>query len=217
MKWILPAALVLALIIVPFAFYGDAVDAWAKGFIDGARADPVTTALVLGGLLAGDIVLPVPSSVVSTACGLLLGLLPGLLVSFAGMTVSSLAGYAIGRWGGRRMLRRLLGENEVARFDDWTRKFGDWTVVACRPVPVLAEASVLIAGAARMSFGRYIAMVSLSNLAVSTVYAVAGALSARINSFLIAFLLSLAVPGVIKLLVGRNKCPGKEVPKETPK
>ncbi len=217
MKWILPAALVLALILVPFAFYGDAIEAWTRGFIDGARVEPVATALVLGGLLACDIVLPVPSSIVSTACGMLLGFLPGMLVSFAGMTISSLAGYAIGRWGGRRLLGRLLGEDEVARFDNWSRRFGDWAVVACRPVPVLAEASVLMAGAARMQVGRFVVMVSLSNLAVSAVYAVAGALSARINSFLIAFVLSIAVPGVFKFLLGRRTCAEKDAMTETQK
>ena len=178
---------------------------WTDGFIDGARARPFATALVLGGLLAGDILLPVPSSIVSTACGMLLGLLPGLVVSFAGMTVSSFAGYAIGRWGCRRLLERFLGGAEAARFDEWNRRFGDWAVVACRPIPVLAEASVLVAGAGRMSLARFVPMVSLSNLAVSAVYAMAGVWSARLNSFLIAFVLSIAVPGAVKLLLARKR------------
>jgi uncharacterized membrane protein YdjX (TVP38/TMEM64 family) len=203
-KWGLAAAVLLAAILLPFAFYGEAIDLWARGFIEGARGKPFISAAVLGGLLASDILLPVPSSVVSTACGLLLGFLPGLMVSFAGMTIGSFAGYAIGRWGGRRLLDRLVGEKDVTRFDSWSSRFGDWAVVACRPVPVLAEASVVIAGAVRMPAGRYAVMVSLSNLAVSAVYAAAGAWSARLNSFLIAFALSIALPGAIKLFVSKR-------------
>lgn len=199
--WLLLAAAVLAVILVPFAIWGGAIENWTAGFIEGARSRPVIAAAVLGGLLAADILLPVPSSVVSTACGMLLGFLPGILVSFAGMMVSSLAGYAIGRWGGRGLLSRLVGGDGIARFDEWNRRFGDWAVVACRPVPVLAEASVLVAGAARMPAGRYAAMVSLSNLAVSAVYAAAGAWSANVNSFLLAFALSIGVPGVLKMLI----------------
>jgi uncharacterized membrane protein YdjX (TVP38/TMEM64 family) len=199
-SWLLVVAAVLAVILVPFAIWGGAIENWTAGFIDGARSRPVIAAAVLGGLLAADILLPVPSSVVSTACGMLLGFLPGLFVSVAGMMVSSFAGYAIGRWGGRGLLARFVGGDDVARFDEWNRKFGDWAVVACRPVPVLAEASVLMAGAARMPVGRYAAMVSLSNLAVSAVYAAAGAWSASLNSFLLAFGLSIAVPGAVNTI-----------------
>jgi len=199
--WLLVAAAVLAVILVPFAIWGGAIENWTAGFIEGARSRPLIAAAALGGLLAADILLPVPSSVASTACGMLLGFLPGLFVSFAGMAVSSLAGYAIGRWGGRGLLARSVGGEDLARFDEWNRRFGDWAVVACRPVPVLAEASVLMAGAARMPVGRYAAMVSLSNVAVSAVYAAAGAWSANVNSFLLAFALSIAVPGVLRMLI----------------
>jgi membrane protein DedA with SNARE-associated domain len=204
-KWGLAATFLLAAILVPFVFYGEAIESWARGFIEGARGRPLVSAAVLGGLLAGDILLPTPSSLVSTACGLLLGFLPGLTVSFAGMTVGSFAGYAIGRWGGRRLLDRLVGGKDVARFDSWSSRFGDWSVVACRPVPVLAEASVVIAGTARMPAGRFALMVSLSNLAVSAVYSAAGAWSAQLNSFLIAFALSIALPGAIKLLLSKRQ------------
>lgn len=213
-KWLLLAGSVLALILVPFAVWGQAIEAWTAAFIGRARSEPLPSAWVLGGLLAGDIFLPVPSSIVSTACGVLLGFLPGLLVSFAGMTISSFAGYAIGRWGGRGLFTRFLGEEEVRRFDAWTRQFGDWAVVACRPVPVLAEASVLVAGTARMAMGRFVVMVSLSNLAVSAVYAAAGAWSAQLNSFLIAFALSIAVPGALKWILWRREKEGSGVREE---
>lgn len=206
--WVLFAAALLALVLVPFAIWGGAIENWTAGFIDGARSRPVIAAAVLGGLLAADILLPVPSSLVSTACGMLLGFLPGLLVSVAGMTVSSFAGYAIGRWGGRGLLAHSVGGEDLARFDEWNRRFGDWAVVACRPVPVLAEASVLVAGAARVPAGRYVAMVSLSNLAVSAVYAAAGAWSANVNSFLLAFALSIGVPGVLRLLIRPSSARG---------
>jgi len=51
-KWGPAAAVLLAVILVPFAFYGEAIDLWARGFIEGARGKPFISAAVLGGLLA---------------------------------------------------------------------------------------------------------------------------------------------------------------------
>ncbi len=64
---------VFALIIVPFVMFGDAVDAWVAGYIESASENKGAAALLLGGLLALDIILPAPSSIISTACGLLFG------------------------------------------------------------------------------------------------------------------------------------------------
>ena len=70
----------------------------------------------------------------------------------------------------------------------------------CRPVPVLAEASVIFAGLVRAPFARFLAMTALSNLGIAVGYAAFGAFSMRVDSFLIAFLGALMIPGLAMLL-----------------
>ena len=72
-----------------------------------------------------------------------------------------------------------------------------------RPVPVLAEASCLFAGASRMAWGRFAMLASLANLGISLAYAAAGASAASKESFLLAFAASIALPAIAMLLSRR--------------
>lgn len=196
-RWLIVGALALAAILVPFAVLGRAIDGWTDAFLLTAAGHPALTSAVLGGLLASDIVLPVPSSVVSTACGWTLGAGRGLLVSLAGMTVSCVAGFAIGRVLGAGAVARFVGRAEMERVAALNRRYGGWIVILARPVPVLAEASVLLAGLGEMSWRRFLALATLSNLGVSAVYAGVGATAVRANTFLPALASSILLPWVV--------------------
>jgi membrane protein DedA with SNARE-associated domain len=84
----------------------------------------------------------------------------------------------------------------------WNR-YGHWALILFRPVPVLAEASVFFAGLSRMSRTRFLALVALSNLGISAVYAATGAFSASRDTFLYAFAGAVALPGLGLLLFRR--------------
>jgi uncharacterized membrane protein YdjX (TVP38/TMEM64 family) len=147
-------------------------------------------------LLALDVVLPVPSSIVSTAAGVLLGFWRGAVVVWTGMMVACLLGYALGaRAAG--LARRFVGEPGLERAGKLVRRYGDWTIVMCRPVPVLAEASVIFAGLVGAPFVRFLALTALSNLGVAIGYAAFGAFSMSVDSFLVAFVGALLIPGVV--------------------
>jgi uncharacterized membrane protein YdjX (TVP38/TMEM64 family) len=201
----------LALILVPFALYGDAIEAWTEAFVDRGRAAPLRAALVLGGLLAGDILLPVPSSLVSTACGLLLGAVTGTLVSLTGMTVSCIVGFWLARLLGRPFVSRFSGTDDLTRMESLNRRYGVWALIIARPIPVLAEASVLVIGLGAMPFPRFLLLTSLSNLGVSLVYGVAGAMSGDMGSMLPALGASILLPWLLMRAVelGRRKTQGQ--------
>ena len=203
-RWVWLAGLVLCAIIVPFILFGAQLDAWTGRFLEQAAGHRLPAALVLGGLLATDILLPVPSSIVSTACGVLLGFAPGTLVSAAGMTVSCLAGYGLGAVFGRPLAVRMVGAQGLAEAQRLNRRWGEWMIIATRPVPVLAEAGVLFVATVRMPFGRFLLLSTLSNLAISLVYAAVGAYAADIHTFLPACLASIGVPGLTMLLFRRE-------------
>ncbi len=203
MHWTILTGLVLAVILVPWFIWGSQIDAWIDLQLKSPEAETSLLAAILSLLLASDILLPVPSSIVSTALGFLLNFPGGLLASWLAMTVSSTVGYWLAL-AGRPLARKLLGETELKHLDSMERRVGDWIIVVCRPVPVLAEASVLFAGMGRMPAGRFMMLSVLSNFGVSAVYAAVGAFSASVNSFLLAFAGSIIFPALAMLLVRRR-------------
>jgi uncharacterized membrane protein YdjX (TVP38/TMEM64 family) len=203
LKWVVLWSTVLVLIIVPFMLFGERLEGWTDQLIETADEHRFTVALILAGLLATDIFLPIASSVVSIACGFLLGFWVGALASLAGMTLSCVVGFYVAAGPGRALARRLMGDGEISRLDSLNERFGDWIIVVTRPVPVLAEAAVLFAGLGRMRIGRFLLMSTLANAGISMVYAAVGAWSAEMSSFLLAFLASVLLPGAV-MLVGRR-------------
>ncbi len=189
---------VLAVILVPYFLFGGAIDRWTADFVARSAAHPWRVAAVLGGLLAGDIILPVPSSLVSTACGHLLGFARGTLVSFAGMTVSAAGGYLLGRRAAGFAERRLPARDR-ARLVRLHGRWGVWMLAAVRPVPVLAEASILFAGLARLPWRRALPLVLAANLGVSAVYGAIGAWTRGEDAFLLAFLAAAGLSGLAML------------------
>lgn len=173
-RWVLLAAIVLAFILVPFALFEEAITERVREFLSHPHAALLLAAGVAA-LLASDLLLPVPSSIVSTAAGALLGFAPGALASWLGMTAGCMLGYWLGQRGAREPARRLLGDAELQRMSRFQDRWGVWTVLLLRPVPVLAEASVLFAGMGAISFRRFLAVAAAANAVISAAYAYLGA------------------------------------------
>jgi uncharacterized membrane protein YdjX (TVP38/TMEM64 family) len=198
--WIGFCGVLLAAILVPFFLFGESLEAAARRFLE-MRPPDWQVALVLGGLLAGDIVLPVPSSIVNTAAGALLGFWGGTATSWVGMMVASGLGYQLGARAGESALRRMAGASEVARLAMLAERHGHWFLLVFRAVPVLAEASVVFAGASRMSRRSFFTASALANLGISATYAAVGASAARAGSFLLLFAGMVLLPALALLLV----------------
>ncbi|MFP2924470.1 VTT domain-containing protein [Pyxidicoccus sp. 3LG] len=201
--WLRLGSPLLLALLVPFALFGADVDALAQRFLS-AHPPAWQVALVLGGLLAGDILLPVPSSLAATAAGGLLGFAGGLATNWVGMMVACAVGYGVGTRAGAAALRRMAGDSELERLARTSEKLGPWFLLVFRAVPVLAEASVVFAGTSRMSFRRFFTVCALSNLGVSATYAALGATAAELESFLVLFAGMVLVPGLALAWVGRR-------------
>jgi len=129
------------------------------------------------GLLAADVVLPVPSSLVMVALGRLYGLWWGGVLGLAGSVLSGLLAWALGRRGGP-WVDRALGERARIAAEAWLARHGTFALALARPVPILAETLALLAGARRMPFARVLLASTLGILPAAFLYAWAGA-SAR--------------------------------------
>jgi uncharacterized membrane protein YdjX (TVP38/TMEM64 family) len=204
-RWMLLATIMLAIILAPFLAWGGQIESWTNDFLQSSQEHVASTAVILGLLLASDIFLPIPSSIVGTSAGFLLGFLGGTVASFLGMTAGCLLGYAAGFSSRRIIAVRFLGIRETERLEDLFQRFGDWTIALARPVPVLAEASVMFAGLSRMRVARFMLVSTLSNFGISAVYAVVGAFSFSVNSFFLALAAAIVVPAIAILCTRNNK------------
>lgn len=184
----LSLVLLAILIILPFLLFGQRIEAGVDRFLVSGPA-PELMYLAVFALLMSDVVLPVPSSLVATAAGALLGFPLGFTAVFGGLMAGNLIGYALGRVLGRPALARFCG-TELGP----TRQATEVSLVLTRAVPVLSEAATVVAGVACMPIGRFVLVTGFANLGLAAAYAGLGALAAGRESFVLVFLASITVP-----------------------
>lgn len=150
------------------------------------------------GLLAVDVFLPVPSSLIMVAHGALFGIAGGTLLSLLGGLAASAVGFALGRRGSAA-LRRFVPEDERRRADALLRQWGDLAVVVTRPVPILAESVAILAGTSPLGWRRFLLAAAGGTLPAALLYALTGATAARLDSAALMFGLILLVAALVWL------------------
>jgi uncharacterized membrane protein YdjX (TVP38/TMEM64 family) len=205
-RWVVLWTILIAIVLVPFLVFEKQFEQLATWLAQG-NASGWATAGAIGALLALDVFLPVPSSIVSTGAGVLLGFWPGAAVIWIGMTLGCLIGYIFGAYAAVPA-RRLVGADGLARAGKVMDQYGPWAIVICRPIPVLAESSIVFAGLVRSPLGPFLWLTALADLGISIAYAAVGAFSMQAGSFLLTFAGAVALPGIAilagKLWLGRR-------------
>ncbi len=179
--------------IIPFAVFGDSFEAQVVEWTQRSWSPAELTAVTIG-LLSSDILLPVPASGVCTYAAGVLGFWPGTLAAWLGMSIGAVFGYEAGRWIGHPLARRRIAEADLERLQRGATERGAWSLVLFRPVPVLAEASVILAGVLRLPRATFLAAVLPTNLAVAAVFSAFGAFSVGQGFLIPAVAASLVVP-----------------------
>ncbi|HYO61331.1 MAG TPA: VTT domain-containing protein [Actinomycetota bacterium] len=155
-------------------------------------------------LLAADALLPVPSSIVMVLHGALYGAVAGASLSFVGRLGAAAVGFAIGRRGGP-LLERYTGSAERARADALLRRWGAVGLVLSRPVPLVAETVMVLAGASSMSWTVALAAAAAGSVPEVVVYALAGSAAAGFGSTSAVFLSFVAAIGLVWAVVERRR------------
>lgn len=213
-KFLLLVALVLVLPLVLLAFTGesfaDVVTRWQT-----APPSPAELFLAIVAILAMDLVLPVPSGPISTFAGAQLGIFSGTLASTLGMTLGGLVAFALARRWGRPLAERFTEPEQIDDLAAMADTHGVWLTLITRPLPVLAEAAVLMAGAMSMRWRVFLPTLIASNLVISAAYATLGQTSATHHGLIWAICASIALP-VILSLMARNMDAIEELDATTP-
>lgn len=176
--FIIAILLILAGILIPFAIWGDRFDTVFS--LEGSQAwlsHHGSWAWLAGVLLlVSDIVLPVPSTIVMSALGLVYGWLIGGLLASAGSFLAGLTAYLACRWLGRPAALWLAGEDSLSRGEELFAQRGGWLVALSRWMPVLPEAIACLAGLVKMNLRSYLIALTCGSLPVGFAFAGIGAL-----------------------------------------
>ncbi len=193
LTWMIVVA--LAVPTIPFILLGWWLEPTIESFATNAAAMQAwQSTVVIIAALAVDIFLPVPSSVLLTFAGQSLGAWQGTMVGWLGLNVSAAIGFWTSRKFGPWVLARLSTEDAIADVQRLSRSSLWLTLIACRPLPILAEASVLLAGVNRVPPTQFWPPVLMANLIIAAAYSWLGASAAKNDWFVTALVISMLLP-----------------------
>jgi len=157
-------------------------------------AQTLNLALLLIALLALDVVLPVPSSMVALLAVAVLGSVGGYLVIVIGLCLGAGLGYALGA-GYFRLLAGRLGLHQRSP-GQLGYRLGTLSLICLRGVPVLAETSVVAAGMQRYPLRAFLLITTLANAGLALAYTAIGTFLIEQNALLVTLLASMVLPVV---------------------
>lgn len=197
-------ALVIALtglLLIPFLLWGGAFER-ALNFeagVEWLRSWGRAGWIVVVVLLVADLFLPIPATPLMSAAGYLYGPAIGGLVSAGGSILAGMLAYCLCRWFGRGAARRLAGEDELQRAEQFFARRGGWLVVLSRWLPLLPETIACLAGLTRMSIRRFVVALICGCVPMGFAYAAIGATGTEHPA--LALSLSAIVPALLWAIV----------------
>lgn len=153
-------------------------------------------ALAVFGLLAVDVLLPVPSSLVMILSGAVFGVGAGASIAFAGSLAGNWLGFELSRRYGVGIATRLLGTTDLERMRGTVARYGAFAILLTRPLPVVMETLSVVAGLGDMKRSAFLFASILGTLPICVVYAYAGAFSLDAGSLLPALTAAVAIPAI---------------------
>lgn len=167
-----------------------------EGSLEGSLAGVLGVAL-----LVADSVLPVASSAVMVSLGALYGPAGGIALALVGRLGCFLAGFAVGRWTGGRLLRAVPAAPR-RNAEELLARRGAFAVVMTRPLPILGDTVAILSGASRMSWRTGAVAGTIGSLPEAVAYAVAGALAASSVHGAVVWSAFIVVAGAFWLAAG---------------
>lgn len=212
-------AALLGVVLVPFALWGDRLDAAAPQWLQVRDARFVLAAIGIA-LLVVDVVLPIPSSVVAIGLCLSLGPIWGAGAVAVGCLLAFVLGYGLGRLLPEARLRAWIGPALWDRAREHARGNALWWIVAARPLPVLAEISALMAGVFRLPPLLALVQATAASIAVGALYGASAWLGQREPGLVGLLVAMLALPTLLwcvhRVLLRRVLRPSADVTSPSP-
>lgn len=184
----------LAMILIPFALFGSEFEGWIEELIAGDHNQEIAILTVT--FLTLDVVLPVPSSFVNMTAMLYLGPLAGFIFVFSGLSLGCIVGYLIGYYFRKALFDRFYSDPAFRELTFDLARYGFFTLVMARGIPVVAELSVMAAGYHRYPLTDFLMATLVSNLFLAALYASFVPIAAELNSIAFFAITLIAIPSL---------------------
>ena len=183
----------MAVLLLLFFLFGGALENWTADTLS-SGVPPLALGVLIFVLLAADILLPIPASLLAVAAGAAFGTVAGAAIVAAGLSAGAIIGFFLAQSLGAPFCRKLLSEAEFERVSRLLDCYGPVLLVVLRPVPIFAETSVLAAGTASVSPRRVLAAVTLANVGIAVGYTALGAWAMNSGSAAVVIAASMLIP-----------------------
>ncbi len=195
----------LAIPIIPFLILGESFEQQVTAWLaDKSEAATHAQGAVVVGLLTSDIFLPIPSSMIITMAGGRIGFGLSSLYSWLGMTTGSVVGFGFAKWCGPAFAKRFAEPEDLERIEHVSQRLGPYVLIVTRPLPILAEACVLMMGTTKLSWRRFLLPVAAMNLVVAMFYASFGVGREDQSDLVLVSIVSGTVPLLLALWIRRR-------------
>lgn len=153
----------------------------------------VPVALLGVAALVLDVLLPIPASLIMIANGALFGFWLGTLLSLIGSIAAALVGFALGRQSQSLLVARFIPPQQMASANRLFARWGMLAIIVTRPIPLLAETTVIAAGASRLTLRQVLIASVAGSIPAAALYALTGATAVSFHSSVLSFGLVLFV------------------------
>ncbi|APE29232.1 DedA family protein [Aurantiacibacter gangjinensis] len=169
-RWAKIGGLAFTLFVVPMLVilpFGGTLIEWTRTLADAAPAEAFATIV---GLLALDAFAALPHGLIGALAGSALDWWLAALATWLGIMAASLIAYCIGRYAGRPLARRLLGEKDMQLAEARAAGISALLLFATRPVPVVGEVILIAAGIACYPMARFLTSIGMANALLALAY-----------------------------------------------
>ena len=186
-------AVLLGIPLLTMVVWSGPLEAWLENWNETPPAAGwLAVALML--VLAADILLPVPSGPLITLAGGHLGVAMTALAAWLGLMLGGLVAFAVAKRWGQPIAERLAAPDDLANLRGAAREHDVWLLLVTRPLPILAEATVLLTGTLDTRWRRLIGSLAVGNAAVALTFAMLGSQAEEQEWMVTAIVLSIVVP-----------------------
>lgn len=191
--------------VVPFFLWGEAWNWSTDQALEWLHSYGQWAGLMGCLLLIGDILLPIPSTAVMAGLGLIYGPWIGGLIGGLGSFLAGFIAYGLCRTFGQKALNYLVKADDQTLGQMWFERYGEWTLVLSRWLPLLPETLACMAGFFHMRPARVATALVLGSLPMALSYAWVGHLGKQNPGA--SLLLSALVPPMLWWAIGKKLGP----------
>ena len=150
-------------------------------------------------VLASDILLPVPSSIVMFMNGFVLGPIPGSVLSLGSLLSGSVIGYLLGKFSSMGL--KAKNESQAHLF---LEKYGALAILMSRGIPILSESVCIVCGYNKMPFKQYLVYNLIGYFPLCQLFALCGSVGYNKKVFLLSLGFSLVISAAFWFLLKRT-------------